>query len=279
MSTLTQYRLGLPAWAYPGWEGKYFNDGSTRLADYAEVFNCVEGNTTFYSIPSERTVAQWAEMLTGRDFHFCFKLPREITHGGAGPETEGLNVFLKRLEPVYEYLGPFFVQLPATVGPTLLPEVKKLLASFPPDFSFAVEVRHPDFFETPERFDEALAETGCYRVIMDARPIHREQPDHPEVKAARHEKPDLPVYARQCNGGVMVRLVYHPDEQYNQRYTEQWISSVHDWIANGDKVYMMIHCPNNLYCPGQAERFHGALQAQIKLPDLAPWPLRQGQLF
>ena len=51
------YFLGLPAWAYPGWRDRYFPDEPDRLANYAAVFNTVEGNTTFYGIPDESTIS------------------------------------------------------------------------------------------------------------------------------------------------------------------------------------------------------------------------------
>jgi len=280
MKSVPSYRLGLPAWAYAGWERQYFGDDSSgRLAQYAEVFNCVEGNTTFYSIPSEETVRQWQEQLEGKDFHFCFKLPREVTHHQNGPMAAGLNTFFQRLEPLAEFLGPFMVQLPASVGPDQMPAIRKLLAAVPQDYRCAIEVRHPEFFISGSTFDEYFADTHSFRVIMDSRPIHKEEPHHPEVLAARHAKPDVPVFFSTCSGGVLVRLVYHPDEHINEHYTQEWIRHLKPWITNGEQVYMMIHCPNNQYCPEQAERFHLQLQEAVDLPDLSPWPLRQGQLF
>mgnify|MGYP000045947601 CR=1 FL=1 len=73
------YCLGLPAWAFPGWKGRYFHDGSTLLHDYASVFNTVEGNTTFYAVPSATTVDRWAEQAPP-EFRFAFKAPRAVTH-------------------------------------------------------------------------------------------------------------------------------------------------------------------------------------------------------
>ena len=58
------YNIGLPAWAFPGWHGRYFNTTPSALASYASVFNTVEGNTTFYHVPDERTVANDIQLLT-----------------------------------------------------------------------------------------------------------------------------------------------------------------------------------------------------------------------
>jgi uncharacterized protein YecE (DUF72 family) len=268
--------MGLPAWAYPDWEGKYFSAGEPKLPQYAQVFNCVEGNTTFYSIPSVQTVSLWREQLSGTDFQFCFKLPREVTHDG---NHRSLSTFLQRLEPVVDHLGPFLVQLPASVGPQEVSWIKGLLGKLPEHAEYALEVRHPDFYKQADTFHQLLADSGCYRVVMDARPIHDADPDHPDIQSAQHAKPNLPVYAEPCNGGILVRLVLHPDDALNDAYYAQWTRLTSGWLASGIRVWMMIHCANNFYSPSQARRFHQGLQVSCDLPDLASWPLAQGSLF
>ena len=75
--------LGLAMWANGDWRGRLFaphggSDG--MLAEYATVFDTVEGNTTFYSgAPRAEIVAAWARQAP-RHFRFCFKLPAELTH-------------------------------------------------------------------------------------------------------------------------------------------------------------------------------------------------------
>lgn len=60
------YYLGLPLWANAHWKGNLFRNAAKPaefLAQYAQVFNAVEGNTTFYSVPSPR----YGESLAYRD--------------------------------------------------------------------------------------------------------------------------------------------------------------------------------------------------------------------
>lgn len=64
MSTLTYY-LGLPAWAFAGWQGLYFRAGALALGDSARVFNAVEGSTSFCRVPEEDTVARWSDAVAG----------------------------------------------------------------------------------------------------------------------------------------------------------------------------------------------------------------------
>lgn len=250
------YRIGLPAWAYSGWRNRYFDDRD-RLRQYASVFNTVEGNTTFYATPSLATVNDWRAQVADLDFKFCFKLPKTVTHqaGGKKPLTE----FLHALKPLEAHLGPFLVQLPSVVGPEHIGWIKGLLASLPNEIGFALEVRHPDFFEGSNRFNDFFGNLNCIRTIMDARPIHLEAPNHPEVLAARHEKPDLPVYVEPGPAGTMVRLVLHPEDSLNDHYYAEWTKAAASWLANQNPVYMMIHCPNNLHCPPQAKKFQAML--------------------
>ena len=68
------------------------------------MFGAVEGNTTFYSLPSAARVARWAELLS-EDFHFCAKLPREVSHGGRLDASHpALKEFFSRMAPLEQRL-------------------------------------------------------------------------------------------------------------------------------------------------------------------------------
>ena len=271
------YRIGLPAWAFDGWQDRYF-DATDRLRQYASVFNTVEGNTTFYATPSPSTVQDWRAQVTDLDFRFCFKLPRTVTHQRGGKRL--LGEFLSALKPLEPWLGPFLVQLPAVVGPEHVGWIRGLLASLPQDLGYALEVRHPDFFNEAGDFNRYFGDLDCLRTIMDARPIHLEAPTHPEVLAARHEKPDLPVFFEPGPAGALVRLVLHPDDTLNAGYYDTWAKTTAQWLGEGRTVYMMIHCPNNLHCPPQAQRFQAELrEADGDVKELPGWPLAQASLF
>lgn len=282
MDIASRYRLGLPAWAFPGWKGHYWEARPTPLADYARFFDTVEGNTTFYRIPDRETVAGWADTVRGREFEFCFKLPRSVTHERT-PSTEDLETFLRVIEPLGENLGPLLVQFPATLGPADIAGIETVLARLSRQFRYALEVRHPAFFSRPELLEPLLAEYGCGRVMMDSRPIYHGDTAHPEVQQALHEKPDVPVLDTVYNGLAFVRLVLHPDPEGNGEYLTEWTRRTADCLRAGDDVYMMIHCPNNLHCPTFARQFHDRLRREsgmASLPALPPWPLpRQGELL
>ncbi len=272
--------LGLPAWAFTGWSGEYFPAGGSALAHYARVFNTVEGNTTFYRVPDTESVARWREALAGTGFRFSFKLPRSITHERR-PAWADLRRFFSVLEPLAGHLGPFLVQCPATLGPDALPDLNTLFSELPGAYRYALEVRHPDFFSRPELLEPLLERSGAGRVMFDSRPIYREDTRHPEVLAARHKKPDVPLLDTVYNGLAYARVVLHPEERHNRPYVEEWLRRCADYLASGHRVYFMMHCPNNQHCPEFAADFHQRLRGIVpSLPALPPWPVpRQDDLF
>ncbi len=275
MNVADNYRLGLPAWAFPGWKDLYFTDRPSRLASYAEVFNSVEGNTTFYRVPDPDTVLRWRDAVSDTGFRFCFKLPRAVTHEHH-PDLSELQLFLSAIEPLADSLGPLLVQFPASVGPGELGRFEPVLERVAAKHRLVVEVRHPAFFDEPASLLPTLERFSAGRVVLDSRPLYEGDRSHPEVLEALHQKPDLPVLPGACNGIAFVRLILHPDRVSNERYIREWAQHVAGYLRDGIETYMMIHCPNNLHCPPLALEFHRTLmplQGMDMLTDLPPWPL------
>jgi len=139
-----QIRLGTQGWNYPAWVGALYPPG-TRPADflklYTRAFHTVEVDSTFYAIPSVRTVRGWAER-TPADFTLSLKLPQEITHErrlvGA---AEVLAEFLDRARELEGRLGPILVQLGPDFSPAELPALERFLPLLPADIRFAIEFR------------------------------------------------------------------------------------------------------------------------------------------
>ena len=266
-------RLGLPAWAFPGWRGTYFRRGAAPLNEYARVFDAVEGNTTFYRRPGAERVAAWRDAVAGTEFRFCFKLPGSVTHE-VHPDLEELDAFLGEIARLDGHLGPLLVQFPDRIGPEQLATIETVVERLPADRQHVLEVRHPAFFERPERLEALLDRHRLGRVGMDTRALFGGDLDHPEVRAARHEKPDLPVLDAVYNDLRFVRLVLHPSGEGNDAVIDEWAARLAADRAAGRTAYMMVHCPNNQHCPPFARRFHEAFRARAAPPPpaLPSWP-------
>jgi uncharacterized protein YecE (DUF72 family) len=122
-------------------------DNKGWLPYYYQIFDCVEIDSTFYNIPSESMVRNWNKR-TPDNFRFTAKLSKIITHDKKFKNVEkDLELFYKRMEPLKDKILALLIQLPPSYK---LKEGLEVLRSynfyFEGDFRYAVEVRHPSWF-------------------------------------------------------------------------------------------------------------------------------------
>ena len=276
-------RLGLPFWSFEDWQGGLYARDSRPadfLRQYGRAFNAVEGNTTFYAVPTERTVSKWARE-TDDDFRFCFKLPRTITHEAMLRDvSRETNSFLDRLRPLGPRLGPIMIQLPPAFGPAELPRLEAFLERLPRDLRFTVELRDRSLAEEglPARLaDDAIESAGVGRVIMDTRPLRDGPSDHPDILAARHKKPDLPVREEALSRDPVVRVVFHPDPAVNERWLDRWARILARWIADGLEPILFVHSPSNRESPRIARDLLGRVDALEPVGTMPTWAGEEGE--
>jgi uncharacterized protein YecE (DUF72 family) len=110
-------RIGCSGWSYEHWRGLFYpQKGSTSrwLELYAESFDTVEINATFYRLPKATTVERWATR-TPDHFLFTVKASRYLTHVKRLREIEeGVKRMEERIVPLRQTgkLGPILWQLP-----------------------------------------------------------------------------------------------------------------------------------------------------------------------
>ncbi len=274
------YHLGLPFWGFDGWSGTLYRRGSRSaesLEQYARVFNAVEGNTTFYSVPGVETVARWGES-TPEDFRFAFKFPRHVTHelglvGAQGPA----QAFLERVAPLGSRAGPFMIQLPPAFGPSSLQNLETFLGALPAGPRYAVELRHRAFFERDagRRVNALLRDARCERVVLDTRAMRSGDRSHPDLQQVAHRKPNLPVAPIVTHAAPIVRFIGHPEREANTPWLDTWARQFATWIGEGRAPTMFIHTPSNVNAPELARDFHRALSRQADVGTLPEWPGEQ----
>jgi uncharacterized protein YecE (DUF72 family) len=141
--------VGTSGYSYPEWKGSFYPEdlpASKMLPFYAERFDTVEANNTFYKMPSEKTLAAWVKQVPER-FVFAVKAPQRITHKErlVGSE-DSLSYFLRATSALGARRGPILFQLP----PFLKKDgerLDKFLALLPPDVEAAFEFRHASWFD------------------------------------------------------------------------------------------------------------------------------------
>jgi uncharacterized protein YecE (DUF72 family) len=151
---MTRVHIGCSGWNYASWRhGVFYPDGLPArrwLAAYAEHFDTVEVNTTFYRLPRREAVARWVE-VTPEDFTFAVKVSRYVTHIKRLREARRhLDLLLARIEPLVAAgkLGPLLWQLP----PTFQRDDQRLasaLDELPRKLRHAFEFRHSSWFAEP----------------------------------------------------------------------------------------------------------------------------------
>ncbi len=134
--------IGTSGWSYWHWEefyqGTLFQD---RLPYFAQYFSTVEVNATFYRLPKETTIKNWYKN-TPKKFIFAVKVNKYITHIKKLDDIkEPMELFLQRMAPLKQKLGPILLQLPPSlkINYDLLAEC---IADLPKDYAYVFEFRN-----------------------------------------------------------------------------------------------------------------------------------------
>jgi uncharacterized protein YecE (DUF72 family) len=110
-------RIGCSGWQYDSWRGRLYPEREPKrrwLELYAQHFDTVEVNSTFYRLARREAVAHWLEQ-TPEEFEFVVKASRYLTHIKRLVDVgEGIKRFYEPLEPLIEArrFGPVLWQLP-----------------------------------------------------------------------------------------------------------------------------------------------------------------------
>ena len=158
--------VGSAGWAIPAAHADRFPREGSHLQRYAQVFNCVEINSSFYRPHQPATYARWA-VTVPEDFRFAVKMPRAISHQARLRDcAPALRAFLDQVNQLGGKLGCLLLQLPPSlsyqpsVALSFFDELRRLHKG-----PLACEPRHASWFEPC--VSRALAERGIARVAAD----------------------------------------------------------------------------------------------------------------
>lgn len=212
--------IGTSGWVYEHWQGPFYPDGLPQeewFAHYADHFDCVEINNSFYQLPSEETFEAWqAQVPAG--FRYAVKDNRYITYMNNLKASDGsLEKFISRARLLRDHLGPILWQLPPNwhANPDRL---ESFAARLPQDLHHAFEFREPDWFQDPIR--EILGDHDLGFVI--------------------YAMPGM-----DCPDWVTVEVIYlrfhGAQDKYTGRYGEErlqdWAEKMRTWVEEGHTVY------------------------------------------
>jgi uncharacterized protein YecE (DUF72 family) len=268
-----KYYLGCPQWTHKPWIGQVYPNhlaGKSELSYYAQVFNTVEGNTSFYATPPKETLQKW-ESDVGPNFRYLFKVHQQITHeqGLSALSVPLFFEWLDRFSILGQKLGTILIQLPAHIRYENLDRLwfflEQILKNRYP-CSYAIELRDLACFmpQNQANIHQMLCQFQVEQAIMDTRPLRAIAPINQSVAIAQERKPNMPVFPIGLGPSPIIRYVAHPNVEDNLPWLSDWADCFAQWIKLGKKPYFFAHYPGEDLAPLVAKRFHEILSEKLK---------------
>jgi uncharacterized protein YecE (DUF72 family) len=284
--------VGTSSWADPGFLKEWYPPkmaAKERLPWYAQRFQTVELNSSFYAVPDRSTVHQWVA-ATPDDFVFDVKVHRALSRHAApldslppdlrdGVETtergrvrmsDELELALahrvvEETAPLADAgkLGAYLVQLTPAFAPRRheLEELDGLVEAFDP-YPVAVELRHRGWVRE-KRIERTLgwfSERGVSFVCVDA-PPGDEIPIMPPLDAVTNERlAYLRAHGRNTEGYLHGRSVA---ERFAWRYSDEELEEIGDRVGSlaeqAGEVHVAFNNNRGDDAPTAAQRFRALL--------------------
>ncbi len=141
--------VGTSGFSYPTWKPAFYPADlpqSRFLEFYAERFDTVELNNTFYRFPAEKQLEDWARR-TPEGFTFALKANQRITHYARLKNVaDTARDFVERCRALEPKLGPILFGLhPQTARDD--DRLARFLEELPEGGRYAFEFRHPSWLD------------------------------------------------------------------------------------------------------------------------------------
>ena len=230
-------RAGTSGFAYKEWKGSFYPEdlkNADMLPYYAERFGSVEINNTFYRMPSEKVLGDWAAQVPA-GFTFVLKANRQITHFKRLKDEsyEPLEYFCSQATKLGDRLGPCLFQLPPNMKKDV-PRLAAFLAKMPAVIRPAFEFRHESWLD--DEVYDALRAADAALVI------------------AQTEEEETPLVATASWGYLRLRKV-----DYGEGEVEAWAERVR--AQSWDEACVFFKHEDEGTGPRLARRFMEALEA------------------
>jgi uncharacterized protein YecE (DUF72 family) len=207
--------VGTSGYNYPEWRGSFYPEKfptAKMLPYYAERFQTVEINYTFYRSPNEKILAGWNRETPDR-FKLTLKAPKRITHDARLRDcADKVRYFLDTAATLGPKLGALLFQLPPYLRKDLA-VFDAFLDAFPPHVCAAFEFRHVSWLD-----DEVYARLKAKNLALCV---------------ADSEKLSTPVEITADYGYFRLR-----DEGYTPDDIARWAQTIHDRTSGCTNVFV-----------------------------------------
>ena len=239
--------IGTSGFSYKHWKGKFYPEelpASQQLEYYAEHFNSVEINSTFYHLPKSETFKSWLKR-TPENFSFTLKGNRYITRFLALKNTkDAIDNFFEPAAQLKSKLAMVLWQLPPSLrfDPERLENfINDLLQNKTAKKTrHAFEFRHASWFH--EEIFFILKKNNCGFVIADSTRYPGDQKVTSDFVYLRfHGKPRLFV------------------SNYSDESLKEWAAKARKW-ARGKDLFAYFNNDARGYAIPNAKTFESLLK-------------------
>jgi uncharacterized protein YecE (DUF72 family) len=207
--------VGTSGYNYPEWRGSFYPEkfpASKMLPYYAERFQSVEINNTFYRAPNKKILEGWNSETPDR-FKLTLKAPKRITHIARLKDCADLvEYFLNTAASLGPKLGALLFQLPPYLKKNL-PLLDAFLDPFPPQVCAAFEFRHDSWLD-----DEVYGRLKAKNLALCV---------------ADSEKLSTPLVITASYAYFRLR-----DEGYTPEDIARWAKTIHDRTSDCTDVFV-----------------------------------------
>ena len=212
-------RIGCSGWSYPHWRTRFYPEkmpAREHFAFYAQHFNTVELNNSFYRQPPRERFGAWREQAPP-GFVFAVKGSRYVTHiKRLAVEKKSIDLVVDAALGLGEKLGPILFQLQATFHVDL-ERLERFIGMLPTDVRFTLEFRH-DSWLVPAVFELLRS----HRIALCI-------PDHPKMPRALEPTSDF----------TYIRMHLPPNGLgYGKHALQPWADRVVAWHHDGLDVFV-----------------------------------------
>jgi len=238
-------RIGCSGWQYRGWRGDFYPPTLplNRWFDYyAERFNSVEINNSFYRLPEARTFAAWGRRAP-EGFEYAVKASRYLTHMKKLKDPDQpVELFFSRARRLGRSFGPVLYQLPPR-WPVNIERLTRFLNALPRRRRHAIEMRDLSWYR-----DEVFA-------LLEAR----------KVALCVHDMKGSA--SGQLAVGPFTYVRFHGPQKYTGRYPDAALDEWADWLAaraeTGSPIYAYFNNDNGGHAPRDAVRLRDRIEARL----------------
>jgi uncharacterized protein YecE (DUF72 family) len=296
-------RIGTSGWNYPSgkgkWNGLFYpatrskragTDRFDELRFYAEHFNTVEVNTTFYGQPRPEVTAAWGDR-TPTGFEFSLKLYQKFTHpkmfretalksapGSEGPLLDllaqvtqaDLDEFRAGIDPLASAgkLGALLAQFPPSFkdSPAARNYLSQLLRVFG-EYGVAVELRHRSWSDA---FGETLSLLNAFNAAWV-------QIDEPKFKFSIRQNylPNIKgFYYMRLHGRNFAQWWRHDksEDRYNYLYSAEELKEFAETAGAAKELVKKTYLYTNNHFAAKSVVNAVMLKAQLGEPIEGEYP-------